>query len=301
MSDVEGGEKKGGYRLEISGTGRAKCKGPKPCSGTQISKGELRFGTIVDMKGNTSFVWRHWGCVTPRIIANMKTKFESASDLDGFDELPEEDQSRIEKAWEDGRVADEDIPDSARKPEAEGDDDEDSGKKKKAAKKAPAKKRAEDEEEEVDGEEEKPKKKAAPRKPAKKADVEEEVEKPAKRVRKKAKAESDADANDADEKPKKKRAPPKKPAKAKSKAKVTTPDDESGEDFGMDMDKVSGGEEEVDDDEKPAKKSKRPASKAKPASKSKPASKKAAPPRSRTKKTKEVVESDAEKDDADSE
>ena len=97
-------------------------------------------GSIVDFRGNTSFAWRHWGCVTERIIENMKKSFDSASELDVFDELPEEEQAKVEKAWEDGRIADEDIPDSARKPEDEdaiGDEGlEDEKKKKTSAKKS---------------------------------------------------------------------------------------------------------------------------------------------------------------------
>ncbi|KLO15210.1 zf-PARP-domain-containing protein [Schizopora paradoxa] len=138
MSDDEGGAtKKSGYRLEYASSARAKCKGPKPCSGTAIAKGQLRLGTIVDFRGNTSFAWRHWGCTTSKQIANMKKSFENAADLDGYDELRQEDQEKIDKAWEDGEVADEDIPESARKPEKDGDDDEEKPKKKKApAKKA---------------------------------------------------------------------------------------------------------------------------------------------------------------------
>lgn len=86
-------------------------------------------------------VWRHWGCVTPRIIDNMKNSFGEADDLDGFDELKDEDQERVQKAWEEGHVADEDIPDSARKPAGNGEDDEDDeGEKKSKKKSAKAKK-----------------------------------------------------------------------------------------------------------------------------------------------------------------
>ncbi|KAF8956286.1 hypothetical protein BDZ97DRAFT_1671792 [Flammula alnicola] len=131
-------EKTTGYRLEYASSSRAKCKGPKPCSGTPIGKGELRFGTLADLQGHTSFFWRHWGCVTKKIIENVKKNFEEASELDGFEDLKPEDQARVTKAWEVGEVADEDIPESARKPEGE----EDEEKPKKAAKKAPAKKKA---------------------------------------------------------------------------------------------------------------------------------------------------------------
>ena len=81
----------------------------------------------VDFRGNTSFAWRHWGCVTPRIIENMKKNFDSATELDGFDELPAEDQAKVEKAWEEGHVAEEDIPETAKKPE--GDEEEEKPKK----------------------------------------------------------------------------------------------------------------------------------------------------------------------------
>ena len=63
--------------------------------------------------------------MTPRIIDNMKNSFGEADDLDGFDELKDEDQERVQKAWEEGHVADEDIPDSARKPAGNGENDED--------------------------------------------------------------------------------------------------------------------------------------------------------------------------------
>lgn len=82
--------------------------------------------------------WRHWGCVTPKIINNMKAQFESADELDGFEDLNDEDQERIRKAWEDGHVADEDIPETARKPDAG--EDEDGKPAKKKATKASAKK-----------------------------------------------------------------------------------------------------------------------------------------------------------------
>ncbi|KAF9566515.1 zf-PARP-domain-containing protein [Agrocybe pediades] len=131
-------EKTTGYRLEYAASARSKCKGPKPCSGTAIGKGELRFGTLIDMRGMQSFVWRHWGCVTPKILENVKSKFEEASEVDGFEDLKPEDQERLTKAWADGHVADEDIPPSARKPEGEDDAEE----KPKKAKKAPAKKKA---------------------------------------------------------------------------------------------------------------------------------------------------------------
>jgi hypothetical protein len=66
-------------------------------------------------------VWRHWGCVTPKIVSNLKKKFPEASELDGFDEIRSEDQDKVTKAYEDGHVAEEDVPESAKK--KEGDED----------------------------------------------------------------------------------------------------------------------------------------------------------------------------------
>lgn len=89
-------------------------------------------------------MWRHWGCVSPKIIENVKKSFESAEDLDGFEELKEEDQEKLKTAWEVGHVAEDDIPPTAK------DDLEEDKPKKRASKK---KKEADDDEEE-----EKPKK-----------------------------------------------------------------------------------------------------------------------------------------------
>ena len=50
----------------------------------------------------------------------MKKKFEEASELDGYEALTPEDQARVIKAYQEGHVADEDIPESARKPADEG-------------------------------------------------------------------------------------------------------------------------------------------------------------------------------------
>ncbi len=61
----------------------------------------------------------------------MKKSFSEADELDGFDELQPADQEKIRKAWEEGNVADEDVPKTARK--AQGDDgaDEEAKPKKK--------------------------------------------------------------------------------------------------------------------------------------------------------------------------
>jgi len=50
-------------------------------------------------------IWRHWDCVTPKVISNLKKTFEAASELDGFDDLRPEDQARVTEAYQNGRVA----------------------------------------------------------------------------------------------------------------------------------------------------------------------------------------------------
>jgi len=97
---------------------------------------------------HTCSVWRHWGCVTPKIISNIKNSVGDVEDLDGFDDLKDDDKDRLRHAFEEGKVADADIPATARKPT------DDEGEKSKR-KRAPAKKAEADTDE---GGEEKPKK-----------------------------------------------------------------------------------------------------------------------------------------------
>ena len=68
-------------------------------------------------------MWRHWGCVTTKIIENVKKTLENAEDLDGFEELKEGDQDKLKAAWEAGHVADEDIPPTAKKLDDDGEEE----------------------------------------------------------------------------------------------------------------------------------------------------------------------------------
>lgn len=290
MSDVE--EKKSGYRLEYAKNNRAKCKGPKPCNGTVLEKGVLKLGSVVDFRGHTSMSWRHWGCTTPTIIINMKKSFSNADELDGFEDLQPADQEKVRHAWDDGHVADEDIPETARKPQ--GDDEADEAK--------PKKKRASTKKDDA-GEEAKPKKARTSKKKADEegdaADDAGEKEKPkkastSKSRSKKAKDES-KEVNGADEdeeeKPKKaaassKKAPAaeKKATEKKTPAKKRAPKkdvEESGEDFADEIDDIPADEDELSEPE--TKKRKKPSFKT---AAPKPASKKAKPASSRAKKAK---------------
>jgi hypothetical protein len=102
------------YRLEVASSGRAGCQN-KECKDEKIKigKNELRLGTWVDSEKFQSFFWRHWGCVTPKIIANLIEAAEETGDgnrdytlLDGYDDLSPEHQSKVREALEQGHVAD---------------------------------------------------------------------------------------------------------------------------------------------------------------------------------------------------
>jgi len=201
------------YRVEVTKQGRAGCKGPKPCNGTKIQKGELRVGTFVQIPsggGETrdSWQWRHWGCVTKKVLANLMNS-GPLEDLDGFEDIGDEYQEKMRKAWENGEVAPDDIPESAKKPK-EGEDTEAVGsssspvKDKKAVKKKSAK--AADDEEEP-----KPKKAKKSKKAVTSDDDDVEPPKVRKAAKTSAKHEHSEDEEDEDEKPKTSRkAPPKK-------------------------------------------------------------------------------------------
>ncbi|OCF32768.1 hypothetical protein I316_05403 [Kwoniella heveanensis BCC8398] len=193
------------YRLEVAPTARSQCNGPKPCKGTKIGKGELRLGVWVEVMGNGSFKWKHWGCVSEKVISNIKGDFPDPADLDGYDELPENYQEKVSAAMEEGHVADEDVPDSARKPPTpEGEEGEPSSspaKKKSAPKKTKGKAEPEAEVNGKDGEAEKKSKKPRARK-AKKEESEPLTE--------------ESEESEPEVLPKKKRSAPKKAAKAES-------------------------------------------------------------------------------------
>lgn len=81
-------------------------------------------------------IFLDWGCVSKKVIENTKRKVDAADELDGFEELEPADQEKVKTAWEEGHVADEDIPESARKhPANEGDDDDEKPKKRAPARK----------------------------------------------------------------------------------------------------------------------------------------------------------------------
>ncbi|GIK01730.1 hypothetical protein Aspvir_005768 [Aspergillus viridinutans] len=190
----------GTYRLEAASTGRAGCQN-KECKEDKIKigKGELRLGTWVETENFQSFFWRHWGCVTPKIIANLNEAVEEASGdskdldaIDGFEELPSGYQEKVRKALEQGHVDDEDW---------KGDPEMNRPGMAGFRKRAPKKKKADEEEAETASEKEEkaPKSKKRGRAQTDKDKPEEKATAPkAKRAKKgsRAKQESDTDGDD---------------------------------------------------------------------------------------------------------
>ena len=64
---------------------------------------------FVTIQENQSWKWKHWGCTTPQVLQNISDAIDGDLELfDGYDELPEEDQTRVSAAIEEGHIADED-------------------------------------------------------------------------------------------------------------------------------------------------------------------------------------------------
>ena len=79
------------------------------------------------------FLIADWGCVTAKVLASIREFNAEASDLDGYSDLRDEDQARIDYAYEHNAINPADVPESAKKPEGEA--DEEKPKKKAAPKK----------------------------------------------------------------------------------------------------------------------------------------------------------------------
>lgn len=75
-------------------------------------------GSLVDVGEQSWFSFRHWGCVTSAQIGNFLAAYgyESSPEIiQGFEKLTPEDQAKVALAYSVGHVADEDIPETARK------------------------------------------------------------------------------------------------------------------------------------------------------------------------------------------
>lgn len=83
------------YRVEPAKTGRSTCK----ISKEKIDKGELRFGSFVEMGGHGSYAWRKLECITAKVVKNVEAKVGGAEKVAGFDALGKKDQAKLIKAF----------------------------------------------------------------------------------------------------------------------------------------------------------------------------------------------------------
>ncbi|GAB0136224.1 hypothetical protein EsDP_00004535 [Epichloe bromicola] len=82
------------YRVEISPNNRATCK-DTVCKKEQvkITKGEIRFGSWIEIQEHGSWSWKHWGCVSGSQLQNLRDECDKGDGdwdfdtIDGYDEL----------------------------------------------------------------------------------------------------------------------------------------------------------------------------------------------------------------------
>ncbi|QUC17978.1 uncharacterized protein UV8b_02219 [Ustilaginoidea virens] len=200
------------YRIEISPNNRAGCK-DAVCSKDKVKilKGEIRFGTWVEIQDHGSWAWKHWGCVSGSQLQNLRDECDKGDDgwdfdaIDGYDELG--DPKVREKVQRCVRQAHVDAEDFKGDPEKNlpGEKGIRLTAKQRAAKEAA-------EEDESDGAKPTKKKKTA-----------------AKRARKSGDGDGDADSEEDDRKAKKTKAAakaPPKPAASKARGKGAPVKDE---------------------------------------------------------------------------
>ncbi|KIY67158.1 hypothetical protein CYLTODRAFT_490860 [Cylindrobasidium torrendii FP15055 ss-10] len=91
---------------------RAVCHGPQPCQGTPMAKGALRYGKKTSSGFGDTIEWRHWGCVTPDILAQLATV--DLSRIENIENISASDQQKVRTAVMQRRIDPSDIPVSAR-------------------------------------------------------------------------------------------------------------------------------------------------------------------------------------------
>ncbi|KAG6914962.1 hypothetical protein DXG01_014185 [Tephrocybe rancida] len=68
-----------------------------PCEGGIIEPGELRIGRSLCKPPHQRLYWRHWRCITYRMLELLKDS--DPSEITGFHDLKPEDQKLVESAW----------------------------------------------------------------------------------------------------------------------------------------------------------------------------------------------------------
>mmetsp|Transcript_94499 Transcript_94499/g.149431 ORF Transcript_94499/g.149431 Transcript_94499/m.149431 type:complete len:181 (+) Transcript_94499:57-599(+) len=79
------------YRVEPAKSGRSTCKVSKE----MIEKGELRFGSMVDIGGHATYHWRKLKCISGKQAKNFVDKVGAWSKIGGYDEISPKQQKQI--------------------------------------------------------------------------------------------------------------------------------------------------------------------------------------------------------------
>ncbi|PHH88273.1 hypothetical protein CDD83_7757 [Cordyceps sp. RAO-2017] len=106
------------YRVEVSPNNRAVCK-DTVCKKEQVKilKGEIRFGSWVEIHEHGSWSWKHWGCVSGSQLVNLQEACSQGDEtydfdaIDGYDELNDypEIQEKIRRCVKQGHIDPEDF------------------------------------------------------------------------------------------------------------------------------------------------------------------------------------------------
>lgn len=84
------------YLVEPAKSGRSTCKASK----LTIEKGELRFGSFVDMGGHGSYHWRKLDYISDKQAANVMTKLGGFEKVGGYAALTGAQQKKFAKAFD---------------------------------------------------------------------------------------------------------------------------------------------------------------------------------------------------------
>jgi len=83
------------YLVEPAKSDRSTCKASKE----KIEKGELRFGSFVDMGGHGSYHWRKLDYISEKQVTNVETKLGGIDKVGGYAELTGAQQKKLQKAF----------------------------------------------------------------------------------------------------------------------------------------------------------------------------------------------------------
>lgn len=88
-------EKVDPYLVEPAKSGRSTCKASK----LPIEKGELRFGSFIDIGGHGSYHWRKLKYISEKQVANVDRKVGGVEGVAGYEALTGAQQKRLQQAF----------------------------------------------------------------------------------------------------------------------------------------------------------------------------------------------------------